>query len=263
MELMVPPVVFIADVVLLVVIGYAALYAFRRINRYEGPLNRFIVVTAFSLLLASIGRALDVIDDFVIPHGLLMSTEQAMYFFSILGITYGLMNYIRSVERRIFPVPSGKVLDGKLPPGGFMYLGEKEDEVLEFLGRCELPAMVVTRSPWKYEGICEHVQPLWITQASESGVGPTRLHVILDSAVKFFQGGGKLVVIDCLEVLVLYNEFHSVFRFLSALKDYAIGTSSTVLLLVGSSTLDEKEMMILKREFAPVKSLKELLKTSP
>ncbi|ASJ11372.1 DUF835 domain-containing protein [Thermococcus thioreducens] len=262
MELTVSLPVFIADVVLFVVIGYAALYALKRINRYEGALNRFIVVTAFSLFLASIGRAVDIVDDFVRDSGMLMHVEQIAYFFSILGITYGLMNYIRSVERRIFPVPSGKALDGKLPSGGFMYLGG-EDEVLGFLGRCGIPAMVITRSPWKYEGSCKHVQTLWITQASESGVGPTKLHVILDSAVKFFQGGGKLVVIDCLEVLILYNDFQSVFRFLSALKDYAIGTGSTVLLLVGSSTMDEKEMMILKREFAPIKDLKELLKTSP
>ncbi|WP_258083505.1 DUF835 domain-containing protein [Thermococcus thermotolerans] len=263
MELMVPLLVFIADVVLFVVIGYAALYALRRINRYEEPLNRFIIVTAFSLLLASIGRAMDIIDDFMTRPEILWPMKQVSYFLSILGIAYGLMNYIRSVEKRIFPVPSGKVLDGTLPPGGFIYLGENEGEVLEFLGKCEVPAMVITRSPWKYEDICEHVHTLWITQASESGVGPTRLHVILDSAVKFFQGGGKLIVIDCLEVLVLYNEFQSVFRFLSALKDYAIGTGSTVLLLVGNPTLDEKEMMILKREFAPIKDLKELLRISP
>jgi hypothetical protein len=261
MGLRVPPLVFVSDVILLLVIGYAAFYALRRINRYEEPLNRFLVVTAFSLLLASIGRLIDVFDDFAVNPESVTPLEGALYFFSIVGITYGLINYIRSVERRIFPLPSGEINGGNLPPGGFLYLGEP-DEVFEFLGRCEVPALIVTRSPWKYKEFCERVQTLWITQASESGVGPTKLHVILDSAVKFFQGGGRLVIIDCLEILILYNDFHSVFRFLSTLRDYAVEAGSTVLLLMGQSTVGDRELMMLKREFAPIKDLKELLRTS-
>ncbi|ASA78422.1 DUF835 domain-containing protein [Thermococcus sp. 5-4] len=261
MGLTVPPLVFISDVVLLLVIGYAAFYALRRINRYEEPLNRFLVITAFSLLLASIGRFIDVVDDFAANPETFAPLEGALYFFSIVGVAYGIINYIRSVERRIFPVPSGEIRDGNLPPGGFLYLGERE-EIFEFLGSCEVPALVVTRSPWKYKEFCESAQTLWITQASESGVGPTKLHVILDSAVKFLQSGGRLVVIDCLEVLILYNDFHSVFRFLSTLRDYAVEAGSTVLLIVGRSTVGDRELMMLKREFIPVKDLEELLRTS-
>ncbi|NJE10937.1 DUF835 domain-containing protein [Thermococcus sp. MAR1] len=261
MVLRVSPLVLVADIILFLVIGYAALYALRRINRYGEPLNRFLIITAFSLLMASLGRLIDIGDDFAADPEPFIPLEQALYFFSIVGITYGLINYIRSVERRIFPTPVGEVNNGNLPPGGFLYLGD-QDSVLEFLGSCKVPTLVVTRSPWKYKESCEHAQALWITQASDQGVGPTKLHVILDSAVKFFQGGGRLIIIDCLEVLILYNDFGSVFRFLSTLKDYAVEAGSTVLLLVGDSTVGDRELMMLKREFTPVKDLKELLRTS-
>lgn len=263
MELTVSLPVFIADLILLAVISYAVFYGLKRVNRYEGALSRFITITTLSLLLAFIGRVIDVVDDFIGNQSVLFYIEETLYFFSIIGVTYGVINYIGNVEKRIFPVPSGEAFGGELVPGGFMYLGDNLGGILEFLKKAEIPAMVVTRSPWRYEGAPENVRTLWVTQAAENGVGPTKLHVILDGAVKFFRSGGKLVVMDCLEVLVLYNDFQSVFRFLSTLKDYAIETGSTVLLLVDESTIDERQMSLLRREFTPVKSLRELLRTSP
>ncbi|NJE30084.1 DUF835 domain-containing protein [Thermococcus sp. 18S1] len=259
MGLTVPPVVLVADVVLFLVISYSAFYAIRRIHRYGEPLDRFIVIIAGSLFLASIGRALDVVDDLVDVGEAFVPAEEILYFVSIIGVAYGLLSYMGSVERRILPTPvRGKGSDA-LAPGGYMYSGS--ESLAEFLSAVDGPVLVITRSPWKYREF-ENVQALWVTQAGEEGVGPTKLHVLLEAAVDFMRGGGRLVVIDCLEILVLYNDFNSVFRFLSTLKDYAVGTRSTLLLIVDREAIEEKEFKVLSREFPPIKSLWDVLKTS-
>ncbi|AFL95291.1 hypothetical protein CL1_1088 [Thermococcus cleftensis] len=259
MGLTVPHVVLLADIVLFLVISYAAVYAIKRIHRYGEPLDRFIIIIAASLFLAAAGRLLDVIDDVTEPDPVIFSAEQVLYFFSIIGVAYGLLSYISSVERRILPAPVKGVGSDDLSPGGYLYTGE--GEVQELIASVKAPVLVVTRSPWKYKEF-ENVQTLWVTQAGEEGVGPTRLHVILEAAVSFMRGGGRLVIIDCLEVLILYNDFSSVFRFLSTLKDYAVSSRSTLLLLVGRDTLREREFKLLAREFQPIKNLREILRTS-
>ncbi|WP_297464709.1 DUF835 domain-containing protein [Thermococcus sp.] len=259
----VSPIFFITDIVLLVVIGYAAIYSLRRVHRYGEPLDRFIVITAVSLLLATVGRFMDVLDDFWLFPGPYYAVEYVLYFLAIVGVAYGLLSYISSVERRIFPIPSEEGAGGELAPGGYLYItGSDEGDFLKFLGKCvHDPVLVITRDPWRYEGL-ENVRTVWVTPIGEGGVSPTRLHVLLDAAVEFMRGGGKLVVVDCPEILVLYNDFPAVFKFLSSMKDYAISSGSTVLLLVEEGTLDERELNILSLEFTPVRELKNLLKTS-
>jgi len=259
MGLMVPPLVLIADLVLLGVIGYAAFYALRRIHRYSEPLDRFIVVITVSLLLATLGRLLDVVDDFIVPSETVYLIEYGLYFFSIVGVAYGLLSYINSVERRILPLPPKAGSSGALSPGGYLY-ADGED-VLKFLSMVDGPVLVITRSPWRYEGL-GNVRTIWVTPVGEGGISPTRLHVLLEAAVEFMRGGGRLIVVDCFEVLMLYNDFSAVFRFLSTMKDYAVSSGSALLLLVDRDALEEKELRLLEREFVPVKGLDEVLRTS-
>ncbi|ASJ08154.1 hypothetical protein A3L11_02490 [Thermococcus siculi] len=259
MGLMVHPLVLAGDLVLLVVIGYAALYALQRVHRYSEPLNRFIVVVTISLILATFGRLLDLLDDLMYLPRIGYLLEYILYFFSIVGVTYGVLSYISSIERRILPAPPRETGSGSLSPGGYLHIGE--EGIVEFLSSVDVPTLVMTRSPWKYKEL-KNVQTLWVTPVGEEGVGPTRLHVLLEAAVDFMKGSGRLVVVDCLEVLVLYNDFAAVFRFLSAMKDYAISSGSAVLLLVEEGTLEDKEFNLLIREFKPVKALASILRTS-
>jgi len=258
MGLIVPVWEFIADVVLFLVLGYAAIYALTRVSRYSDPFHRFIMITAFSLLIATVGRAMDIADDFSGAPSILPKLEVVLYFISIIGVIYGLVNYIGSIEGRLLIVPSNVEPNGGIVPGGFLYFGDRES-LLKFLASINVPVLAVTRTPWAFRGI-KNVQTLWITQASEEGVSPTRLHVIIDTAVKFFKGGGRLVLIDCIEVLILYNDFVSVFKFLTTLKDYALNTGSALLVNVSEGALGEREINLLTREFEPIKDLKRLLK---
>ena len=250
--------VLLADVVLFLVVTYSAFYALTRVHRYGEPLNRFIVIIAISLLLAALGRLIDVVDDVVrIPFWLFHFME-ILYFLAIIGVAYGVISYISSVERRILPTPPEDTGSEAISPGGYLY--EDGDDVLEFLSMVDGPVLVMTRSPWRYEGL-DKVRTIWVTPVGEKGISPTRLHVLLEAAVEFMKGGGKLIVVDCLEVLVLYNDFSSVFRFLSSMKDYALSSGSAVLLLIEEGAMEKKELNILKREFRPIKRLEEILRT--
>jgi len=258
MGLRVPLLVFVADVVLFLVIGYATLYSLQRIRRYGEPLNRFIRIISFSLFLALTGRILDILDDFVVFNAALDVLEYSLYFFSIVGVAYGIISYISQVERKILPATP---VESRVEPYPGGYICESPERVPDFLSALDDPVLVITRNPGRY-GNLKKASILWVTPVGEEGVPPTRLHVLIEAAVKFMRGGGRLVVIDCLEILVLYNDFPSVFKFLSSLRDHALTSGAAVLLLVDRMALGEREFRLLEREFRPIKDPLELFRTS-
>jgi hypothetical protein len=261
MGLIVSPVILITDVILFLVIAYATIYSFRRLHRYSEPFNRFILVVAISTLIATIGRTIDLIDDFFVLSSYLELTEEILYFISIIGVIYGVISYIHAVESQFFVKPAGKNFDGSLlSAGGFIYFGNR-NELVAFLRGSSVPTLVFTREPWIYEGL-ENVQTVWITSASENGISPTSMHVLLETALNFLRGGGKLIVVDCLEVLILYNDWKTVFRFLTTLKDYAINFRGALLISIEEGVLEENQEVLLKREFRLIQHLEELFKTS-
>jgi len=260
MGLIVSPTILLFDVILLLAIGYAAVYSFRRINRYSEPFNRFLLIIFFSTLLATVGRILDVVDDFFRVPPYVTVIEEALYFLSILGVMYGVISYIYAVELRMMPRPPSGTSSGSLSFGGFLFFGRRA-ELVEFLKGIDVPVIVFTRDPWAYENL-KNVRTVWVTTATDDGISPTRLHVLLDIAVNFFRNGGKLVIVDCVETLILYNDFPSVFRFLTALKDHALSFNATVLLVLERETLEEHQEMILRREFQEITALEGILKTS-
>ena len=260
MELNVSPYVFIMDVLLLIALGYAALYALSRMSRYGEPLNRFIVITAVSLLLATFGRILDVIDDVYQVPGYVYSAEEFLYFLSIVGVLYGLLNYIMATERKLIHPPASGSNGNSVRPGGYVFTGDWK-ELLDFLSSVSFPVLVFTRNPQRYRDL-EHVETAWITQASDEGISPTRLHVLLDMAVNFLRDGGRLIVVDCVEVLVIYNDFPSVFRFLTTLKDYVVSADASLLLHLDENSLEARQLRLLLREFEKIGDLEKLLKTS-
>ncbi|WP_297477167.1 DUF835 domain-containing protein [Thermococcus sp.] len=258
MGLRVSPLVFLGDVVLLIVMAYAASYSIRRMHRYGEPLDRFIFIVSLSLVLATLGRLLDLIDDFVPLNPSVDVVEYTLYFFAIVGVIYGIISYMNRVEKRILP-PERVESSIKPAPGG--YIHGDEESVVGFLSSLNDPVLVITRKPERY-GHLKKVETLWVTPLGGEGVSPTRLHFLLEAAVNFMRNGGKLVVIDCVEVLVLYNDFPSVFKFLSSLKDHAVTSGVAVLLLIERGAFEERELKLLEREFIPLEKPADLLRTS-
>ncbi len=60
-----------------------------------------------------------------------------------------------------------------------------------------------------------------------------------------------LVILDGLEHLLLYNDFRSVMKLLSALRDYMILTGSTLIVAIEEDTLQKTQLSILRRELPP------------
>lgn len=93
---------------------------------------------------------------------------------------------------------------------------------------------------------------LWLSGVDVlNAVDPSKLHVILESVIRAISenGGGGLVILDGVEYLLLHNDFRSVVKFLTSLKDYVMLSNSAILLVLDEDTLGEREVSVLRREF--------------
>lgn len=93
----------------------------------------------------------------------------------------------------------------------------------------------------------------WITKATEeNAVSPTNLPKILDISLKFMkhasdEGKRPLIVLEGVEYLILENDFNTVAKFLSTLRDYAILHGASVVILSDLKGISEKERNFLLR----------------
>ncbi len=257
MELTVPLWMFITDVLLLFCIGYATVYSFRRIPRYGGSLHRLILYLTVSLFIATLGKGMEIIGDLSQYYKMeLQDVIPIVYFISIIGAVYAVVNYITKIEEKIFPgayIRYGKL---KVEPGSYLFLFEEEDELITLLQDTEASILAVTRNPKGYSKFGARINKVWVSMAVETAVPPTKLHVIQDMVIKFLRNVGRgIVLIDCVEYLILYNDFETVFKFLTSLKDYVMLMNSTLVVAVKKGVLSERELKILEREFRRVEKL--------
>ncbi|MDV3104201.1 DUF835 domain-containing protein [Thermococcus waiotapuensis] len=244
------------DAVLLAGMGYIWWFFLKRWNRYTAELKFFVINATIFLGLAFAGRLIDFIGDFYeIPHQDAALT--LLYGVSILGVIYTMTKYVLLLESSYLPKQVKVVGDsspGKPLKGAYIMAGSRSRvvDVLNLVRSLRLPTLVFTRNPHLYEGI-EFAVPIWITQAADRGIPPTKLHVIEDQAIKFIlENPGAVVLIDCLEYLLLYNEFPGVFKFLVNLKDRLLPAGAALIVVVDENALDEKQKVLLLREFEPL-----------
>ncbi|WP_461865964.1 DUF835 domain-containing protein [Thermococcus sp.] len=179
-----------------------------------------------------------------------------VYFVSIIGLIYACINYITKIEQKIFPeiyMKHGKL---KVEPGAYLFLFEDENELTTLLQDTEASVLAITRNPEGYSKFGTRVNKVWVSMAVETAIPPTKLHVIQDMVINFLKSVGRgIILIDCVEYLILYNDFPAVFKFLTALKDYVLLMSSTLVVAIKRGTLSERELIILEREFKRVEKL--------
>ncbi|ASJ01988.1 hypothetical protein A3L09_01280 [Thermococcus profundus] len=249
----------IYDISMFAVIAYVWLFFLKRWNRYVAELKFFVQEAAIFLSIAVIGRTIDIIDDFTeVPYD--SAILSILYGVSIFGVIYTIVHYVIVLERRYIPTPkipsnesAPKGADGRFK-GAYLVFGSKAKMVDLFglLRSLKMPTLAFTRNPHLYEGM-DFVATVWITQATDSGVPPTKLHVIQEQAINFVRENPEsIVVIDCLEYLMLYNEFPAIFKFLVNLKDYILPTGAALVIVVDENALDERQKALLLREFEPL-----------
>ncbi|NJE54365.1 DUF835 domain-containing protein [Thermococcus sp. 21S9] len=250
MGLIVPVYILVIDILLAVAIGYAFLFMLRRLNRYDPELNAMVKYSVIFLGIAEIGRIVDIIDDFCCRPSA-RYFEIVAYLISILGVIYTVVYYIKLVENRYIPTPPKA--DRKSSLGAHIVFSKNRLlDVIELLKNADFPVLAVTRSPGMYEGF-DNVSTVWVTQVS-GGVNPTALHVLHDVILRFVQENpGSAVLIDCVEYLLLYNDFRTVFKFLTNLKDHVVlQHGSGLVIFVDDSVLSEQEKALLLKEFEPL-----------
>jgi hypothetical protein len=261
MELRVSLITLVYDIVLLPAMIYIWWFFFKRRNFYISELRPFVRDAVVFLFFAVVGRTLDLLDDFfIIPYD--TELQAICYSVSIIGVIYTMMLYVITLERSYIPIktpsPNGNT-NGDNPSnalvGAYIVLGSrgKMFEIIKILKELRAPTIVFTRNPELYKGLEEFVVPIWVTQVSEKGVPPTALHIIQDKAIRFIsQKGGSIVVIDCLEYLLIYNDFSAVFKFLVNLKDYIISTGKTFIIFVDENAIEDRQKAFLLKEFEPL-----------
>ncbi|BAD86314.1 hypothetical membrane protein, conserved, containing DUF835 family [Thermococcus kodakarensis KOD1] len=254
MGLIVPWLVFVADVILFLAIGYAIVFLIRRLNKYGDPqLNAFIKWSLVFLVIGEIGRITDLIDDFCCASSF-DTLQYVTYFISIVGIIYSVIHYIKLVEMKYLPAVKKVPKLKSSFKAHIVFSKNRLLDVIDVLKEGDFPVLVITRSPDFYSGLNrENVSAIWVTQSGK-GVAPTALHVLQGIILDFVQENpGSVVIIDCLEYLMLYNDFKSVFKFLSALKDYVvIQHGSGLIVFVDEEVLSNQERALLLKEFEPL-----------
>ncbi|AEH23902.1 DUF835 domain-containing protein [Pyrococcus yayanosii] len=247
------------DITMLAVIGYVWLFFLRRWNRYMAELRSFARRAAIFLGFGFIGRVIDLVDNFIeVPYGEIATA--ILYGVSIAGVIYTTVHYLKFLEvKYVLVSPSPKIANNnseeKKLVGAYIISGSRVKivEVINMIKELKVPILVFTRSPEFYKGLDENVKIVWISQATDVGIPPTKLHVIQDYAIRFArESNHAIVVIDCLEYLLIYNEFSSVFKFLVNLKDHLRMLNSALILAVDEKALDKRQYHLLINEFEPL-----------
>jgi hypothetical protein len=250
MELIVPVYVLVIDILLFLAIGYALFFMLRRMGKYDPDLNTMVRYSIIFLGIAELGRLIDIVDDFCCREPARYA-ELAFYFISIIGIVYTVVYYIKLAESKY--IPSLPKDSRKSSLGAHIVFSKNRLlDVIELLKNADFPVLAVTRSPGMYDGF-ENVSVVWVTQVS-GGVNPTALHVLHDVILRFVRDNpGSAVLIDCVEYLLLYNDFRTVFKFLTGLKDHVVlQYGSGLVIFVDDSVLSEQEKALLLKEFEPL-----------
>ncbi len=95
----------------------------------------------------------------------------------------------------------------------------------------------------------ENLKVIWITDiVGKNRIKPHNLTILTDNIIKFLEGNTKrIVVIDCLEYLLLYNDFVNVVRNVELINSYAMEYNSLVILIIDNNAYTTKEYSLLKR----------------
>lgn len=114
----------------------------------------------------------------------------------------------------------------------------------------EVPVLAFLRN---IKNVPENWEVYFITKIPEpKSISPTELEKIVEISHRYLieaerKGIKGIILLDCLEYLCTYNEFTSLAKFLTALKDYVIIHEGTLILITEEAAWGEKEWNMLKR----------------
>lgn len=95
---------------------------------------------------------------------------------------------------------------------------------------------------------------IWLTEVSgENNIDPSRIEELSYALTKFVESSdNSVILLEGLPYLVSYSDFNLVLRFLRTFRDEVSKHKSVLLLSINPKSFDEKEVSLLKGEFADI-----------
>ena len=128
---------------------------------------------------------------------------------------------------------------------------EHRGEIIDLIPKfsSKIPIFIAMReNPRKFQGQ-KNSRVIWITDViGKDRIKPHNLTILTDNIIKFLEKKQKkIVIMDCLEYLLLYNDFINVIRNVELINSYAMDNDSLVIIIVDNNSYTSKEYSLLKR----------------
>ncbi|MCD6373193.1 MAG: DUF835 domain-containing protein [Thermococcus sp.] len=139
--------------------------------------------------------------------------------------------------------------------GAYAFRKPASPKGLAYLSRFSSGLLVVSRTKkelWVKEHQMEPDGFIWLSGVEgENAIGPTKLHVLQGTILRFLKERGKKAVVyfEGIEYLTIYNDFSTVAKFLFLIKDHVISNNSVLILYLPPGILDKAQESILLKEF--------------
>ncbi|CAB49225.1 DUF835 domain-containing protein [Pyrococcus abyssi] len=221
-----------------------------RIRKFSGSIKRFALII---IVLLGIDVFLKGVE--MLYNHSLVSIVSSLALFGVFVILSLGLKHLEAPPMKVQQVKVSMNGENSGFVGAYIIPGSRSRivDLINMIKELNAPVLVFTRYPSFYRNLGENIRVVWITQASEDGIPPTKLHVIQDYAIRFArENKNAVIIIDCLEYLLLYNEFSSVFKFLANLKDHLVMMNSALILAVDQKALETKYYNMLLNEFEPL-----------
>ncbi|WP_158508409.1 DUF835 domain-containing protein [Thermococcus barophilus] len=229
-----------------------------RIKKYPLTLRKPMILATLFTGIGALGRFIDLLALFIsVPY--YSEIHIITHILSVCGIIAVFIMLIFALERYYIPLASSLQQttseEKKFASGAYVVFSkDRLIDVIEMVKDIKSPTLVITRSPHIYESMkTENLITTWVTQVPGKGIPPTALHVIGDMAIKFAEENkNATVIIDCIEYLILYNDFKAVFKFLVNIKDYLMVKNATLIIFADRDSLSQSEISLILKEFEPL-----------
>ena len=164
-------------------------------------------------------------------------------------IFYGLYSVGKRAQIEVFPSTMSSNMTKNeittISEGTYLYPTTDIERVLKLLRGKKI--LAITRDPKKFEEA--NIPYIWVTKAdTKNSIHPRNLAQLLQHIIDILDENTG-VLLDCVEYLILENDFTSVFKFLTTLKDHALQKKGIVIIVLEKGALEDKEYKLLEREF--------------
>ena len=214
-------------------------------KKYIASLLLFLTATLITMVFRGNKKMID-----------LASTIYTISYFYIIYLGYSVFQRAANIDEKTETSTSGEC---KVASGAYNVVDNNNEIIKNFVhyAHCTLAISRKNAENWRKEYGFEPARLLWVSRSSvEGAVDPTRLHYITQTIIDFVRAhDGGVIIIDCIDFLLLYNDFRSVMKFLLSVKDNVVINGGMMIVVLSEKTLSAQEKSIIMKEFEPFREV--------